>query len=102
MIPELTTIGDVVAIKPDIPPDRTPGGIYYPEVEDMMLNEEQSGVREGVILSAGPDCGTLKVGDRVMYHKSQCAPWDFSAPECETPEIVQFLHEHEVLALLET
>jgi len=102
MIPELTTINDIVAIKPDIPPERTPGGIYLPEVESLIHNEEQSGVREGNVIAAGPNCRTLKVGDRVMFHKSQCAPWDFSAPECETPEVVQFLHEHEVLALLDT
>jgi co-chaperonin GroES (HSP10) len=98
MIPEtLRTIGDIIAVIPDPLIERTASGIW---LGDEDRNQSEVGIFNGTVLCVGPKCEVLKKGDRVMFHRSLCADWDFSLPG-QPAEIVKFFHEHECMALLE-
>lgn len=93
----MKTLGDIIVCKRDPIPDKFEGtSIIKPEcVIDAEKNECERGVIIGTVMVAGPDCHTLKAGDRIMYHKSQYVPM-----EHEGQDFAVF-HESHVLALVE-
>ena len=101
MIPELTTLTDIVAVKPDMPPARSEAGIWLPITDNLLESDDVSGTRYGHVIAIGPEVRDIKVGDKILYHRSVCAPFDFTEIGQDIPVIAQFLHEHEVLAVVD-
>lgn len=65
-----------------------PAGIVIPDTA-------KSAPISGIVVSTGPDCKLLRLGDRVMFSR-------YSGHELVTPdgEVFHTMHEHEVLELL--
>jgi co-chaperonin GroES (HSP10) len=87
----MRTLTDIIVAERDPSPEKSPGGIWF--ALDWQKQEEV-GVYYGRVKVAGPDCKELKVGDHIMYHRSNYVPM-----EHEGQDFAVF-HEHEVLALL--
>lgn len=89
----MRTLNDIIVVERDPLPDRSESGkiILLP---DWNKNEEV-GVYTGRVKVAGPDCKELKVGDHIMYHRSQYVPMEHAGEEFSV------FHETHVLAKLE-
>jgi co-chaperonin GroES (HSP10) len=86
------TLFDVIVVERDPLPVKSPGGIIL--LPDWDKNEEV-GIYTGTVKVAGPKCHTLKVGDHIIYHRSNYAPMEYEGEEFSV------FHESEVLALIE-
>ena len=96
----LETIGDIIIVKPldedyFVSGQRKGSRIFIP---DWIRNAHERGVVRGHVVVAGPKCVNVKVGDLVVVNK----PWahwenlaEYGGQRCA------FLHEHEILLLLE-
>jgi co-chaperonin GroES (HSP10) len=89
----MKTLTDVIVVERDPLPDKSESGliILLPDWEKC----EEVGVYFGRVKVAGPDCKVLKVGDHIMYHRSNYVPMEHD--NCD----FAVFHESEVLAVLE-
>ena len=65
-INDLTTLQDLIIVSKIDPADKTKGGIIIPDIA-LFKRFEEKGIYFGQILIIGPDCKSLKVGDKVMF-----------------------------------
>jgi co-chaperonin GroES (HSP10) len=88
----MRTLGDIVIVERDPHPDKSPGGIILLSDWDA---QEEVGVYYGRVKVAGPDCKVLKVGDHIMYHRSNYVPMEYEGKDFAV------FHEDVVLAKIE-
>lgn len=91
----MRTLNDIIVVERVKEPEMI-GSIIIPQcARDALRNETERGVLTGHIKVAGPDCKYLKVGDKILYHRSQYIPMEHEGEEFSV------FHESHVLALVE-
>jgi co-chaperonin GroES (HSP10) len=89
----METLSDIIQVIRDPLIDRTKSGIFIPV--ETQRNEER-GVYTGTVATVGPKCKTLKVGDRVVFYRSQYVLYKHEGQEyCG-------MHEADVIARIES
>ena len=89
----MRTLTDIIVVERDPLPDRSKSGLII-LLPDWEKNEEV-GIYFGRVKVAGPDCKELKVGDHIIYNRSQYVPMEHDGKEFSV------FHESHVLAKLE-
>jgi len=69
----MQALSDIVVVERDTKPEMSKGGIILLSDWDA---QEEVGVYYGHVKVAGPDCHTIKVGDHIMYHRSNYVPME--------------------------
>lgn len=74
----MRTLSDIIIVERDPEPTMSKGGIHL--LTDWNKQEEV-GVYYGRVKVAGPDCKVLKVGDHILYHRSNYVPMEFEGQD---------------------
>jgi co-chaperonin GroES (HSP10) len=87
----MKTLTDIIVVEQDEVPQLW-HGLYIP---DVVRDNTEVGIYKGTVTCVGPDCKVLKVGSRIIFHRSVCAPLEYEGKPFRA------LHEKEVIGLLE-
>lgn len=87
----MKTLTDIIVVEQD-PVPQLWHGLWIP---NTVQESTEIGIYKGTVKCVGPDCKTLKVGSRVIFHRAVCAEMEYDGKP------FRVLHESECLCLLE-
>jgi co-chaperonin GroES (HSP10) len=87
----MRTLTDIIVAEQDLVPQLW-HGLWIP---NTVQESTEVGIYKGTVKCVGPDCKTLKVGSRIVFHRSTCAEMEYEGKQ------FRVLHEHEVIGVLE-
>lgn len=87
----MKALTDIIVVEQDPVPELW-HGLYIP---DVVRDNTEVGIYKGTVKCVGPKCHTLKVGSRIIFHRSTCAPLEYEGKP------FRVLHESEAIGLLE-
>ena len=93
----METLHDIVQIKKDPIPEMSKSGkLYLPDmVRDCVDQNTERGVFLGTVTCVGPECRTVKVGNRVLFGKGFYELYETDeGPRCG-------MHERDIFAQVE-